>query len=235
MEWRNPAAERVGAALQDPLFFAICILVSITAGLSLLGGGMVPLILFTVFLWMVYSKAKKGMVSFKAIRNVSGTLFGCFISNFVVYACLVFLGFFWSIFANILTMNSDYFNLFMETYREIAPEYADALTVLLRIPGAVIILICIIAAGCGVLFNFLGMKKIWRFVRSVYRGIASCNPSFEDPKGTAGWLIAYGVFAAVTALICLPFGGGIWSALTNIGIAVVEFMAAGLIRKWFAA
>ena len=63
------ATQKALSLFKDSLFLVICILQSVATGLSLIGKSF-PIIgiLFTVFLWLIYSQSSKNIVSAKYMR-----------------------------------------------------------------------------------------------------------------------------------------------------------------------
>ncbi len=89
----NPLLSSLLAMMKDKLFLVICILESAVCGLGLLTGSVPVLpVLFTVFLWLLYAKAGKGVVSAKFMRCVSGTVYAEYIVLLVAGILVVVCG-----------------------------------------------------------------------------------------------------------------------------------------------
>ena len=89
----NPAADRILPALKDKLFLTMCILFSAACVLNMALDGIPAItILFTVFMWIVYADARKGIVNERHLRNISGTVYASYILGNVVSILFLVVG-----------------------------------------------------------------------------------------------------------------------------------------------
>jgi hypothetical protein len=76
----NPVSEKLLDFFKDKLFLTICILITVSAVFSCANGTFSVLsVLFTIFLWIIYSQARKGIVDSEKMRCVSGTVYAGYI------------------------------------------------------------------------------------------------------------------------------------------------------------
>jgi hypothetical protein len=90
----NPAADKVSAAITDGLFLVMCILMSASCIFGLLVGRIPTLnILFTIFMWLAYAQARKGILDSTHLRSLSGTTFAMYVINYVAAGLVALAGF----------------------------------------------------------------------------------------------------------------------------------------------
>ena len=86
----SPLASKMLSLFGDKMFLAMCVLLSVAAGIGVISGGgfSVTTILFTIFLWLLYSDAKKSVVEVSKMRVISGTLFAQFVLSIISVVCI---------------------------------------------------------------------------------------------------------------------------------------------------
>ena len=225
----NLAKAKILPALKDTLFLVICILMTVSCGLSIIGGN-IPLIaiLLTVFSWLVYSAAKKDIADTKNLRSISGTVYASYIVMNVCAGIFIVCGL---LFGAVFSSIADSMDLIMD---EIGPmDEATRLVFDLLFSGSgwIIAFVFLFMAGIILLINLLGYRKIHRFAKSVYVSIENHNPNMiEYADATKTWLWVFGIFGAVGALFSIT--SGVIATLAAGCDAAVAIIAAILIKKY---
>ncbi len=223
-------------ALRHPLFLTMCILITCGCGLSLVTEELsVISILLTIFFWLTYGKARKGIVAQGHLRSISGTLFASYVINFVIFggialaggilaATLLFVGTgSWA--ASFLEIETD-----LQELEEIFAGWASGMT-FISIIAFLFLIICLVIAIIGIIINVLGYRKIHKFAQSVYLNAYSENPILYKPSAVSSWLIVFGVLYGLSALSSL--GDGFLLFLGNGAYSAAFIVGHIWIRKYF--
>lgn len=231
----NPVADRVLAALKDKLFLVICILMSAATVLPIISGGGLPIIniLITIFLWLTYAQSTKNYANPDHIRGISGTVYASYIINNVLAVILVVCGF---IVALTFGIVADVAELIDIIKLELNNAGVDLATFglgeeIFSIIGWALGFVFVLAGAVMLVFNILGMRKIHRFVKSVYVGILTQNGAFEKPRAARNWLIFFAVCSCISTVSAL--GGNIMTLIANGSLAAAEILAIIIINKYF--
>lgn len=227
---KNPAADRVFACLKDGLFLAVCILLTCSAALQILAGGLpvIP-ILAAIFTWLAYADAQKGMVNVKHLRRISGTTYAQYIIGnvggvlFIVCgAIIVLIGAFMNELDTETIIN---LQMVIEEYLyEYIPE--EALSFVFIIAG-ILMIVCGIAT---LVFNILAIRKIHRFIKSIYLEVKHGNTDFKL-RSVKGWFITYAAFLGVSMTIYFPED---FLLLASTGcITAMLILSTVLVYKYF--
>ncbi|MBE6542920.1 MAG: hypothetical protein E7675_00825 [Ruminococcaceae bacterium] len=224
----NKAWSMVMTALKDKLFLVICILTSVSFGLGLLGESMdVIQLLFMIFLWMVFSNVKKGIVDTKSLRRVSGTVYATYIITYVACVALMAAG---GLLGIMLLAFGDVFSEQLVTV-----DGAEWLIELLSGALAYAVVGALVAfALAGLLINIFGFKKIHTFAKSVYMGVDNSTTDFvKNAHGAKTWLWVFGVITLVEG-----FGyfadGKMMLELQCLVNAATYIVSAILVNKYLA-
>ncbi|MBR2043670.1 MAG: hypothetical protein IJ946_04955 [Clostridia bacterium] len=242
----NPVFERLLSLLQDKKFLTLCILLTVSCGLSLFGGSIQLLnILIAIFLWIAYNNGKKGVLEHKQLKNVSGTVYAMYIINYVAFSLFIVLGL---IFALIFTLISgvsevqnEFINGFYEGLRvsgmevhefeQILSQIGITMREILPLFGWIFFIVFTITGVFGIIFNAIGLSKIRRFAKSVCISAESGTWAIEKAKGAKTWLIVFAVFGGISALTNLS---GNFLAAAGAGVEVATMiLAVILIKKYF--
>lgn len=229
----HTVASKVLSALKNDLFLVICILVSASAAFSL-ANEQLPLltILATIFLWIVYAKARKDAADGETLRCLSGTIFAHYVVMYVVVGCFVLAAL---LFLLVFALVSDSAGLIEEIINEFGvmeAEYIDLIELFLSLSGLVAFLIFALLAVPVFLLNFFGMRKIHGFVKSVYQSVQYNVPAFQHIKAAQTWLMVFGILSAISA--CTALSASVASALSGGCSAAAMIVASILVRKSFA-
>lgn len=245
----NPVYHQLTGAFSDSLFLLLSILMTAHCGITLLSGSGFNIIsiLLTVFLWLVYSSAKNGTIDSSKIRFISGTVYANYIVLFVVSiimiissAMLLMSGGILSASAGLITPEEA-----EELLNEIPYHYTSLLNIHTFSDLSTFVVIMAIAMGIAsigmLLFTIFGIRRIHRFIKSVYRCLDTGYMSYENANGASGWLIFFGIVAVISALSTSAAAFG-EAPLTNIastslssalyGAALI--VAGAFIKKHFA-
>lgn len=209
-------AEKLLPALNSNLFFVLCMLITVSCVLSFCSGG-IPVInvLITIFLWIAFADAKRGIVNRTQLRNISGTIYALYIITNVASIIILVAGVICTVFSKSISLQED---VELELRGLFASANIDA--------KALILVSGIICIGVGVaclLINVLGVKKIHTFAKSVYSGHVDETFTFIGMKSAKTWLIVFTVLNAISAANSLLNGEavGALSYLLATGMYVV--------------
>lgn len=231
----NPAVEKLVTVFKDKLVILACILLSVSSIIMIATKGL-PIfhILSSVFLWLLYSQAKKGRVKVNQLCALSGTVYAYYVFLNVVYILMIILFLIITILFSFYSPNVDSLLEAMKTTYgfEINSAYIGTWESLLS--GAVIVLgiVCILIAAGGLILNIIGMRKIHRFIKSTYQGILVQSENFYNPKSAKFWLLFFGIESALGAIINL-LKDGVLSAVARATWATALIIGAVIINKHF--
>lgn len=227
----NPAAEKVLQALKDPLFLVLCILISASCVLGLLSGGSDILsILFTVFLWLTYAKARNHIADVSHLRSVSGTVYAQYIVVNVVSILLIVVGVIVGLVLSVLDGDAAFMNELLYEAQLDAETLALFNELSAAVIGLVFLLVFVVIGVVMLVVNLFSNRYIHRFAKSVYQSIASGTLALKHTKTAYGWLIAFGVFSGVSLLGDLSSGN--FSTILSSGAScAAPIIAAILINK----
>lgn len=227
----NPAVDIVMPALKDKLFLVLCILMTTVCALSLATSGM-PLIyiLITVFLWLTYADAQKGIVNEKHLQFISGTVYAQYIIANVVSIILLVCGVLFGILFEIVAENISFWKVFVEELEKNGLSLPNTSENIMSICGILLSALFVFIAVIVLVFNLLGMRKIHRFAKSIYLGIVCQNSNFERPRTVKNWFIFIAVMSAITVLGNLT---SFIAAITSVCTTAIMIIVAMLIDKYF--
>ena len=199
----NPMADRFSNVLNDGLFLVICILMSVSAVVGLLFNGSLPIfeILFTIFLWLCFAQGKKGFIEHAHIRSISGTVFAYYIVNFVLSGILAVCGFVISAFVGLIQSSPQILEELMGEAELATLEEFSILEGFSDVIGETVVILFIIIATVVILINIFGIRKIHKFVQSVYKSVEYNENRIVFAKAARSWLIVLGALGIVGALL----------------------------------
>ena len=228
----NTAADKILHALQDPLFFILCILISACCGLQLLGSGLNLLtVLFTIFLWLTYAQARKGIADANHLRCISGTVYAQYILVTVGAILVIVVGVLLGILFSALTNNSSIMQEILSAFDNIPVDTNLIAQVFGALSGAVILILCVLVGAVMLVVNLLSTRYIHRFAKSVYESIQSGTLALQHGKTAYGWLLAFGIIDALRFLTVLD-SGNITAVLSSGATCATPIVAALLIKKY---
>lgn len=239
--------ERVIAALQDPLFLVICILWSISALMQLTNGffNVIP-VLLTIFLWLVFAKARRGETPQKQLRCISGVVYAQYIIIYVLAGVMLLAGMLCLVFGTTFIGRG---GILLPDLSEFALKYLpeqfwdtfDVLGVAFFVGLGIGL---ILAAAAYVVVNILGFRRVHRFAKSVYENAYS-DVFLPDAKAARIWLMIFGIASAAqvpNSLLAMVISGveygsastGFVSLLASGCSAAVTILASILIKKHYS-
>lgn len=229
----NVAAQRILPALKDTLFLVLCILMSVSCGLTLISSGPdVISILFTIFLWLVYAQARKDIVDAKHLRCVSGTVYAYYVILNVCAVLLIVLGGLFAVCFNALVSDSAFMGeLMAELETELSMyEIQSFMQILPSVPGILFFVIFALAGALILVINIFSIRYIHRFAKSVYQSVETGKLELKHVKATYSWLI---VFAVCTGLSLLESLGtnDVMVIISSGASCAIPILAAIMIKK----
>ena len=216
---RRQVLEFIMGILDDNLFFAICILLSVTVGLKLLAGAIDVLNgLALIFLWIIYSQGRKNIVDVGKMRCVSGVVYANVVISYVACGLLALSAVLVILMGDIGEEALDLLEL--EMFGE--EIFADFAGIFMAVFGVVML-----AIALGIfLFTYFGWSKIHKFVKSLYvSGECDCF-TIVNWDSARVWLMVLGILAAVGALSGENFlaiaAGGCEAATMIVGSVLIK-------------
>lgn len=221
----NYAADKVCSLFKDRLFLALCILFT-CAGVLSWGNIGIPwiVILVSIFLWICYADAKNGIANVQHLRYLSGTVYANYVIFYIIGAICMVVG-------TIMLIN-------MMFEKEISPYAALSIEVAITflVIGVIVLLI-----------NVFALRKIHRFLKSLYLGVMHGNTDFYKVCKVRESLIFCAVVIGIPEVALMVsyffatsfFDDMLTSAVTFLAIAspgclaAVFILAAILINKYF--
>ena len=198
----NPAADKVSAAITDSLFVVMCILMSASCLFSLFVGGLPVLnILFTIFMWLSYAQARKGILDSTHLRSLSGTTFAVYVINFVSAGCIAFIGFICTFVLGTISQTPDLLEEIKNAIELENPVIVNQAISIIANYGVIIGVIIVIIAVLMIVLNIFSYNKIHKFAKSVYQSVDMNNIGFQNAKAAKVWLYIIAVFTVVSAVI----------------------------------
>lgn len=222
------------SALRDPLFLVVCILLSATC-LMTLATGSIPLIeiLITVFLWLTYAQARKGIADANHLRCVSGSVYASYVVSYVAAGLVLFAGAVIAVALN--AVQGSMGDLWDEIMGELAQEeaFSGIMKIMPLISGTVIFIACAITAALLVVTNIFTLRYVHRFAKSVYRSIGQNAPEIKYANAAKIVLFILGGFSAVSCLSSL-FSFQLGGFLANASSGGCSIIAGLLIHKYLS-
>ena len=197
----NTAAQKVLQALKDPLFFALCILMSICCATQLIQSSPdVLTILFTVFLWLTYAQARKDIVSANYLRCISGTVYAQYILTNVAAIMVIVIGGILGMAFGALVNNTSIINEILSSIEVASLDVTTLQEVLGSVSGAVIFVVFALIGGLMLVINLVSVRRIHRFTKSVYQGVESGELEQKYARSSYTWLYVFGIFSGIGLL-----------------------------------
>ena len=231
-QWVNPLVNKVLSAVKDNMFLAICILMTVSSALSVIGGGLPVInILITIFIWLTYTQALKGIADQNHLRSLSGSVYASYVVGNVTTIIFIVCGVVIAFLLGLLANGTELFNALESELGSIYPDNLDPAGILLEIGGWIIGFVFVLIGASGLVINVLGMKKIHGFVKSIYQGLSLPYGEASNPHGAKNWLIFFGVCSALSALSSLLTNP--LAAIASGCTAAAIILAVVLINKYF--
>lgn len=230
----SPVANKVLTVIKDNLFLAICILLSVACGASVLGGEgfSITSILAMIFLWITYSKGREGIVNVKSMRSVSGVVYAEYVISNVVAIMLAVVGFLFGGLISFVGTSSLYIKAFMDAMsvklNGIVVDVTEAIALGL---GWLVAGLFIFIGAVTLIVNLFSWKKIHGFVKSVYVGVQNGGATpVVNAKIARAWLWIFGILSAIGVLGSFY---DLFVLLSNGCSAVAYILGAILVDRYF--
>ena len=232
----NVAAKKILPALKDTLFLVLCILMSISCGATLISTGPDVLsILFTIFLWLVYAQARKGIADATHLRQVSGTVYAHYVIINVCAILLIVLGGILGLCFSAMVNNAAFMSELvteLELELELGMYDTQALMQLLpSVSGTLIFVIFVSVGALMLVINIFSIRYIHRFAKSVYKSVESGTLELKHANATYVWLIVFAVCSGLGLLEVLG-SGDVMAIVSNGASCAMPILAAILIKKY---
>lgn len=232
VERLDDAPSQVLRALRDGMFLAICILITVAAGLKVLAGDGFDVIytLLTVFLWLTYTQAQKGIADSKHLRCISGTVYANYVITFVAAVLVAVLGSVLALALAALGGNTNQWNGLLDMLGE---DVLGGLSqVMLGLAGGVLLLVSAVVSIGMIVVNIFSMRYIHRFAKSLYQSVDNGVLRLQHSRAAKIWLFVSGGILSLSAVVALCSAQLIGAACD--GAAGAAAILAGLmIGKYF--
>lgn len=206
----NGTAQRITDVLSEKAYLIVTILVTVSAVLNTLSGSLPLLdILLSIFMWMAYSSAKKGSVSYNSLRNISGTLFAEKIICFVVSGIIGFAGisvlladkFYSAEFFDGVTAELEENGVDIESFIAEFEDKLGSVTVdnFLKVLVLVMGILMIVISVAILLYALFGIGSIHKCVKSMYKGVEN-GTEIVKLGACRGWVLVASVFWGLEAV-----------------------------------
>lgn len=226
----NPVCERVGEMLNNPLYLVICILQSVMVFLSFLCGQFPLLsILMLIFMWLVFAKVQNKAVDVSNMRNISGTVFAYSVILWVAFGLVVLVSVISAVVFAVLGSSAEFWDAITSEITVYAGAYTDIVTAFLSVSGFIVVALLLMIAALVAVFA-VGQRKIHLFAQSLYKSAAGQAVSVVNCKAAQGWLIAFGIINAVSAVFSILEPK---QMLLSGCSAAIYIIASQLIKKHF--
>lgn len=225
----NTAAVKIQTIVQDNLFMTICILLSVSCGLGLFSGAVgVIQVLATIFLWLVYSSSRKGVVDVKNLRNLSGTVYANYVIVNVLFIILAVCGVLFGVAFSFITSDAELLAMFNEELSLLDIGMSGVIDTVLTLSGWLLTVLFLFVSVVGIVLNVIGFRKIHRFVKSAYQSVEAADLGLLAHVNAAkSWMWVFGIFTAISALS----SDSVMAALSSLCGAAAYIIGAILIKK----
>lgn len=229
----NQVAMRILPALKDKLFFVLCILMSVSCGLTLISSGPdVFSILFTIFLWLTYAQANKDIADAKYLRCISGTYYAYYVILNVAAIIMIVAGVIFSSALNVLLADSSFVSEITGALDSYASGIGTRLAGLFAAGMGMLFMIIFVLVGVIMLvINLFSTRYIHRFAKSVYKSIEAGQLELKHINAAHIWLWIFGICSGISCLGNLA-SGNLLLILGSGASAAAPIIAALLVKKY---
>ncbi len=228
----NPSVDKLRAALKNPLFLVLCILFTVSCGLSIIGGGFSVIhILLAIFFWIIFAETKKGLINIKNLKTVSGIVYAQYAINNVAAIILMVCGAIVSVSMALVMFVPNLSGLLSQITDELDKIFVDLSIKFTGALGIVLGLLVILSGFVWLVLNNLSTKKIHRFTKSIYKCALDGDAQFSKPNAAKNWLIVFGVCMVLYAIATIV--GNVFLGVSLLFEAASTIIAAIMIDKYF--
>lgn len=242
--FENPSYFKAPDYLKSGLFMTICILMTVGTALKIISGSISVLeILFSIFLWLIYSSARDNNPLYaQRMRLVSGTIFAGYVINWVLFGIIAFCGLILAIafgvgVGSLVPENafSEFANAFSSSLYdvEVTEELVDTIETVAQFGLSTIILfaaiVMLVAALTVALFNIFGIRSIHKFSKSLYLCESGATNMLVKPNAAKNWILVFGILEGISVIFSvsnksalLSCGGGCISAAYIVAFVLLN-------------
>lgn len=211
----NPVVENEPTVLQffknafsHQLFLAITILMTVSAGFSIVGGSFdVFKILYSIGFWLIYTSASNDtLMNIKGIKFVNGVIQARRIVNWVAVGIIAVCGILCMFVFPLISVGlSDILRdsfLVGDVYVFDSLDIADSAAVIV---GIVVGVVLLISAVICALFNIFYINKTVDFVKSLYNSAETNVFGIVNARYVGIWFLVIGIVNALSGLSSFDF------------------------------
>ncbi len=216
--------------LSDKLYMVMCILLSVSVGMGLIGGSFNILgILILIFMWLIFVGINKGNDVRSNMRSISGTLYAEYII-LIVAAAILGVALLICVFAFLLVGTAFYEEFSVGLTEGLAISGLDFDLSLLGggVTGVIIgvILVIFIILIAVMIVGIITTKKLHAFAKELYQNLDTPEYITKAASGRT-WIIVSAVFACMSVFSA----GGLTGFISAGCNAAIYILAAILIKK----
>jgi hypothetical protein len=236
----NPVGARVNKVLHDGWFVIICISNMINIIFAIFASDIMHVVLhfiLSIFLWRIFINSCRMGISPANVHYFSGTVFAYYIINFVSAGHFVFAALIGTLIFDFAIKNEAIIdkvlnesNMNRAEFNELMEFYSSNKSWLLILCA----LLLLSVAAVIVLYNLFVVRKIHKFLKSVYRGMANGTDEYIGATAAQVCLIIHGSLSGLLAFISIF--GFLESFASFVYFGINSFMAISgsvLIKKYF--
>lgn len=232
----SPAANKVLTVLKDRLFLAVCILLSVSCGATVLSGNGIPItaLLAMIFLWITYSRSKNGIVDVKNMRCVSGVVYAEYVITNVVAIILAVAGILLGVAVSLVGTSTELMQSYMQGFTVSGLPFDIDITDAFALGmGWVVAGLFIFISAIMLVINIFAWKKLHAFVKSVYVGVQNGGATpIVNARIAKTWLWVFGIFSVLSTLGSLP---DVFALVANGCSAAAYIIGAVLVDRYFVS
>lgn len=196
--------DRVREAVSHPLFLVLAVLVSVSALLNLIASLpqiSIPIfeLLLTIFFWIVYYNAKKGTLSGAHLRNVSGTVFAYEIVAYVCGGLFLLGGLMFAVTGSVVIESLEFRNTLQSAFNA-AGSSLKLTGEFMSLVVSIITVVFFVLGALLILLAFFGIRRVHRFLKSLYRNYDNEQESLLHLRGARSWIIVFAVLSGLSAV-----------------------------------
>ncbi len=231
-------AQKALEMFKDNLFLVLCILLSVSTVLGFTVGSVnVIAILFTVFLWLIFAKARSNRVEVSNMRCVSGTVFAQFVMGWVAVGFLALSAVIFLIIGAAASA-TDTSELMSEIMSEAqiygSAAVMDFMAELAEISLSTVFIVLAVIMSAAIiiviLVNIFFTRPMHLFAKSFYQSVSFGRYCIVKLKAAKVAMLVLAVLGALSALGSLPDAKAF---LANASLAGTYLMGYLLINKHF--
>lgn len=233
----NPVACYLNTAFSDVLVLIMAILMSVNCLFYVIDQCLpqIFILLYTIFLWCIYSAARNNKISEKNINTIKGTLTVEYVIGYVASGILILAGVLFALLFIAVGNNPLVFEEIIAVLEEV-PELAqhDLTREWFVIAAIVLLLVFVIVGVATLLINLLIRRKITRFAEELSDSALYGNFRIKNVSKVSGCLFAFGILLSIAATSSL-FSEEFLLAVATAAQAAATIIGSIWVKKYLAA